>query len=102
MEAFNDLDWYTDLSRAVFFSKRLHVLFLFMFGFQDKINSKDVKNNANDTSCADNTNDTIGADLSNTTNNTNSNNDIAIIYACATLWHENKDEMKQLLKSIFR
>lgn len=28
--------------------------------------------------------------------------DIPTIYACATMWHENKQEMVQLLKSLFR
>ncbi len=38
----------------------------------------------------------------------NDNNDsveegpVTMIYACATMWHETKDEMLQLLKSLFR
>ena len=28
--------------------------------------------------------------------------DVPYIYACATMWHETEDEMKQLLKSLFR
>ena len=27
---------------------------------------------------------------------------ITKIYGCATMWHENKDEMMEMLKSIFR
>ena len=28
--------------------------------------------------------------------------DIPMIYACATMWHENKQEMMQIMKSLFR
>ena len=30
------------------------------------------------------------------------NNPIPMIYACATMWHEEEDEMKALFKSIYR
>ena len=28
--------------------------------------------------------------------------DVPFIYACATMWHENRQEMLQLMKSLFR
>ena len=28
--------------------------------------------------------------------------DIPMIYACATMWHENKQELMQIMKSLFR
>ena len=56
--------------------------------------------------------DENGEEHDNVDNNTEDVNDdkfrspslrtVPMIYACATMWHENKQEMVQIMKSLFR
>ena len=45
---------------------------------------------------------TEGADVVDQTKQMHGSDSITRIYGCATMWHENYDEMIEMLKSIYR